>query len=108
MQLPEGKAGLLAGAAIAATAAGAAAYVYTSKTKFEQGVVVFLDGTKSGIQLDKCESIDDLKAQVEEKLHIQDCRLFVEQVMLLVGCYNTTALRAVVSLHSHRPGALSM
>jgi hypothetical protein len=85
MQLPEGKTGLLAGAALAATAAGAAAYVYTSKVRCEQGVVVFLDGSKSGIHLDKCESIDDLKAQVEDKLHIQDCRLFIEQVMLVRG-----------------------
>jgi hypothetical protein len=105
MQLPEGKTGLLAGAAIAATAAGAAAYVYSSKARFEQGVVVFLDGSKSGIHVDKCESIDDLKAQVEEKLHITDCRLFIEQVMLLVGRYNTTAWGAAVSLYSHLPGA---
>lgn len=79
MQLPEGKTGLLAGAALAATAAGAAAYVYTNKVTCEQGVVVFLDGSKNGIHLGKCESIDVLKGQVEEKLHIEDCRLFVEQ-----------------------------
>jgi hypothetical protein len=91
MQLPEGKTGLLAGAALAATAAGAAAYVLSDRFKFEQGVVVFLDGSKSGIHLAKCESIDELKGQVEETLHIQDCRLFVEQVMLVMAGWRASA-----------------
>lgn len=100
MQVLEGKTGLLAGAALAATAAGTAAYIYTAGSRSNQGVVVFLDGSKSGIYLDTCESIDELKSQVEERLHIYDCSLFLEQVMLIVSkqCY---CLDSSGSRHTH-------
>lgn len=51
-----------------------------SKGRNEVEVVIFLDGSTSAVRVPREQSLDCLKAAVEEKLHISECRLFFAQV----------------------------
>ncbi len=68
-------------AAAAGAAAAAGTYVaYKSLLQTAGSVVVFLDSSKTGVRLQRCCSLDLLKGQVESKLHVYDCQLFLAQV----------------------------
>ncbi|KAF8059389.1 cypD [Scenedesmus sp. PABB004] len=85
---------LLAAAAAGAAAASAAGYVaYTAAARRVEYVVIWSEGAKTGVRLARVESLDDLRAAVEERLHVEEARLFLDQLDGKPELTSTEALR---------------
>eukprot|EP00878_Enallax_costatus_P002291 GHUV01002466.1.p1 GENE.GHUV01002466.1~~GHUV01002466.1.p1 ORF type:complete len:1154 (+),score=313.19 GHUV01002466.1:119-3580(+) len=85
---------------LAATAA-CAYLTYKASYPRTDHIVVFLYGSKKGLRLPRCESLDVLRGQVESGLHVEDCRLFVARDGAKRELKSTTDLQAAYSNTSY-------
>lgn len=64
-----------------AAAVAAGAYLTLNSSRYiVRYIVVFAEGSKKGLRVPRCDSLDVLRGQVESGLHIDSCRLFIAQV----------------------------